>query len=441
MSNISISNIILMGIPEAVIMFSSIGIVTKDIKRKNIVYMSLIYILLLYFLDNNFPLGISNVLLFFFSAIIVKSFSNVNIAQSFIITAIVLGIRMTAEVITITLINFMGINLNFILNNELLRILSCYMAILFMAIFMKLVKYKYFKQTADLKNMSEKNKYTQQVLLYVSILIMAIIGILILLLYSVSSMHYNTEIMVRVFVVLSLILILIALIFMVINYDKRKALNELEKSLMEKNLKQMEDSVDALRVQRHDYMNHLQIILMQVTSGKIEDARRYILSMADYDSNVSIDFVTGNHCIDAILNTKKLRASKYNIDLTACVDSLLEHVELTDSEISSILLNIIDNAIDELKYLNKEYKYVHVDIYEDGNYHNICIKNNGSKIKDTKKIFEMAYSSKGENRGYGLYSIKNLLEAYKCYIDVESDDMETEFNIRVPIVNSFSPAN
>lgn len=438
MVNISISNLILMGIPEAVVMFCFIKKLTKGINRKNIVQMSFIYVVLMYFFFNNFPLGISNVLLFIFSAIIVKFFSNLNIVQSFIITAIVLGMRITSEVITIILINFMGINLDFVLNNNLLRVLSCYMAILLMAIFMKLVKYKYFKQTIDLKNMSEKNQYAQQVLLYVSILIMAIIGILILFLYSVSNLHFNTEIMVRVFVVLSLILILILLIFMTINYDKRKALNELEKSLMEKNLKQMEDSVDALRVQRHDYMNHLQIILMQVTSGKIEDARRYILSMADYDNNISIEFVTGNQCIDAILNTKKLRASKYNIDLTACIDSLLEDVELTDSEISSILLNIIDNAIDELKYSDKEYKYVHVDIYEDGNYYNICIKNNGSKIKDTIKIFEMAYSSKGEDRGYGLYSIKNLLESYKGYIDVESDDMETEFNIKVPIVNSIS---
>lgn len=441
MINISISNIILMGIPEAVVMFYSIGIAIKDIKRKDIVYMSFLYVFIWYFLDKIVPLGVSNVLLFVASAIIVKFFSNLNIAQSFIITAIVLGIRMTSEVITITLINVMGINLDFILNNSILRILACYMAILFMAIFMKLIKYKYFKQTMDLKNISEKNKYAQQVLLYVSVLIMAIIGILILLLYSVSGMHYDAEIIARIFVVLSLILILIVLIFMVINYDKRKALNELEKSLMEKNLKQMEDSVDALRIQRHDYMNHLQIILMQVTSGKIEDARRYILSMADYDSNVSVDFVTGNHCIDAILNTKKLRASKYNIDLTACIDSILENIELTDSEISSILLNIIDNAIDELKFSERDYKYVHVDIYEEESYYNICIKNNGSKIKDTKKIFEMAYSSKGENRGYGLYSIKKLLEGYKCSIDVESDNMETEFNIKVPFAKHITNTN
>ena len=202
---------------------------------------------------------------------------------------------------------------------------------------------------------------------------------------------------------------------------------------MEKSLKQMEDSVDALRVQRHDYMNHLQIILMQMSTGKIEDAKRYILGMADYDSDVDIDFITGNHFLDAILNTKKLRASRYDIDLTACIDSLLDDIELSDSEVSSILLNIIDNAIDELKTYEKDYKYVHIDIYKCEYYHNISIKNNGSKIIDTKKIFELGYSSKDEGRGYGLYSIKKLLESYKCMIEVDSDDLETEFYIQIPI--------
>ncbi|GAA0863216.1 sensor histidine kinase [Paraclostridium tenue] len=422
-----------MGIPEAIAIFSSASMALNNIKRKNIIYMILTYLLVIYFLKNTLPLGISSLFLYISIAIILHIFSKVKIVRCFILTAIILGIKILTEVMTITLINFMGINLQSILDNSILKSLSCYLSLLFMFIIMKLVKYKYFIKMLDLRNISIKNKYTQQILFYISILIMAIIGILILLIYSISEMHYNVEIFMRIFVGLSFIFILIVLIITLINYDKRKVLNELEKNLMEKSLKQMEDSVNALRIQKHDYMNHLQIILMQMSSGKIEDAKRYILGMADYDNNVDIDFVTGNHYIDAILNTKKLRASRYSIDLTACIDSLLDDIELSDSEVSSILLNIIDNAIDELKTYEKDYKYVHIDIYKCENYHNISIKNNGSKIVDTKKIFELGYSSKSEGRGYGLYSIKKLLESYKCMIDVDSDDLETEFYIQIPI--------
>jgi two-component system, LytTR family, sensor histidine kinase AgrC len=422
-----------MAIPEAIVIFYSISIVTNKIKAKDVIYMSLIYILILYFTKNALPMGVSTLVLGFSIAIITYIFSKIKIVYCFILTAMISVLKILTEVVTITLINFMGLNLQSMLGNNRLKLLAFYISLVFMISIMKLIKYRYFTSISDLKNITIKNKYAQQVIFYISVLIMSMIGIIVLLIYSLSDMHYDVEILIRIFIAFSFMVILISLIVTLINYDRRKALNELQKNLMEKSLKQMEDSVDALRVQRHDYMNHLQIILMQMSSGKVDDAKRYILGMADCSSNVSIDFVTGNHCIDAILNTKKLRASKYNIDLTACVDSLLNNIELTDSEFSSILLNIIDNAIDELKTSDKDYKYVHVDIYKSEEYHNISIKNNGAKIKDTKKIFEMGYSSKAEGRGYGLYSIKKLLDSYNCIIEVESDDIETEFYIQIPI--------
>nr|WP_286184258.1 GHKL domain-containing protein [Clostridium sp. CCUG 7971] len=195
----------------------------------------------------------------------------------------------------------------------------------------------------------------------------------------------------------------------------------------------MEETVNLLRTQKHDYMNHLQVILMQVSKGNNESARDYILSMSNNIGNNDVYYNTGNDYIDAALNIKKSRAIKYNIELTACVDSSLEDIELLESELNAIILNILDNSIEELKNSKKEYKYVHLDIYKEDKYHNISVKNNGRKIEDTNKIFEMGYSSKGNNRGYGLYAIKKLLKSYNCNIEVYSDEEETEFAIQVPI--------
>ncbi|WP_373601524.1 sensor histidine kinase [Paraclostridium bifermentans] len=434
---ISIEDLIFMAIPEAIVIFCSIGVILKYLNKKNIIRMILAYLVAIYILKNYFPIGINSLLLYISTAIIVWKYSKVNIIKCFITTATIVVIKLMTEVMTILFINILGINLQSILDNYLLRILSCYASLILMIIFMKLVRYKYFIDTVDIKNISEKNKYLKHTILYISVLIMTIAGILILFMTSADSIVYNFEGMLNIFIVISLVTILILLLFTIINYDKRKALDELEINLMEKNMKQMEDSVDALRVQRHDYMNHLQIILMQMSNGKVEDAKKYILGMADCDNNITKDFITGNHYIDAILNTKKVRAMKYNIDLTACIDSSLENIELSDSEISSVFLNIIDNAIDELKKSTKEYKYVHVDTYKEEDYHYVSISNNGLKIENTKKIFEKGYSSKGENRGYGLYSIKELLESYQCTINVYSDDMETEFNIKIPIIKKY----
>lgn len=45
-------------------------------------------------------------------------------------------------------------------------------------------------------------------------------------------------------------------------------------------------------------------------------------------------------------------------------------------------------------------------------------------------------SSKGSNRGYGLFSIKQLLLKNKCNIYVLSDEEETEFIIEIPVQKS-----
>ncbi|XTR39180.1 sensor histidine kinase [Paraclostridium tenue] len=438
MKEINITDFFLINIPEALVIFSSLSvIVEKEIRKKDIIYMALIYSVICFILKNNFPVGLNNIFMSISIAIIIYLYSKVNLARCCIATIITLSTILFFEILSIVFISFIGINLESVLENQMLKILVYYIPISVMFIVIRLLKYKKFIKKVDNSSKMYINKQVESMILYISALIMIIMGIVVLLVYNNKSLVYSTERFLILFLTFSFILILIGLILILINYNKRKVLDEVERNLIENNLKQMKDTVDVLRLQRHDYMNHLQVILLQISNGKNEDARNYILGISNDDSSGITYFSTGNSYIDAILNTKKRRALKYDIQLTACIDSLLEDIELSDSEISSILLNIIDNAIDELKKHNKDYKYIHIDVYKEEYYHNISIKNNGSIIKDKKKIFELGYSSKGINRGYGLYAIKKLLESYNCSIDVCSDDMETEFNIQVPItVNS-----
>lgn len=434
MKEINITDFFLINIPEALVIFSSLSvIVEKEIRKKDVIYMALIYSIICFILKNNFPVGLNNIFMSISIAIIIYLYSKVNLARCCIATIITLSTILFFEILSIVFISFIGINLEHVLENQILKILVYYIPISIMFIVIRLLKYKKFIKKVDNISKMYINKQIESMILYISALTMVIMGIVVLLVYNNKNLVYSTERFLILFLTFSFILILIGLILILINYNKRKVLDEVERNLTENNLKQMKDTVDILRLQRHDYMNHLQVILMQISNGKNEDAKNYILGISNNDSSGITYFSTGNSYIDAILNTKKRRALKYDIQLTACIDSLLEDIELSDSELSSILLNIIDNAIDELKKHNKDYKYIHVDVYKEEYYHNISIKNNGSIIKDKKKIFELGYSSKGINRGYGLYAIKKLLESYNCILDVYSDEMETEFNIQVPI--------
>lgn len=276
----------------------------------------------------------------------------------------------------------------------------------------------------------DRNKLFMYILFIIGTLnIIVASGIIIISELNNYRNYKDYEIMFIVIIMVSVIGIIIA----ALNLDKSKDTVIIEKNLIAKNLQQMEETVDLLRIQKHDMMNHLQVILMQINNNNTENAKKYILGLAEDINNVGMVFNTGNDYIDAILNFKNRKCIDSQIVLTACIDSIIEETTLEDTQLSSVFLNIIDNAIDELKNVKKEYKYIHVDtFYDDNNHHVICIKNNGNKIEDTEKIFEIGVSSKGESRGYGLYSIRQLLSKHRSKIYVVSDDEETEFIIEIP---------
>lgn len=432
---IDIVDLIFMGIPEGFVFFTSLSLILeKKMKKIQIFYMTLIYCILCYFIKNNLPNGISTIILFGIIITIMQIFSKVKFIRCVVATIITASTLFCLEIISVTFINIIGVNLDYVLNNQILKILIYYIPISIMFMLVNMFKYQKFIKEIDRTSKAYKSKKIEGLIFYISTCIITVVGIVVFIVYENKNLKYEISQFLMLFLMSGFVLILSGMLLVLINYNKRKALNEIQQNLMQNNLKQMEDTVDALRMQRHDYMNHLQVILMQVSSGKNEDARKYILGLSEDASSGLSCFCTGSSYMDAILNTKKRRALRYDIQLTACIDSILENIELSDSELSSVILNIIDNAIDELKKYDKEYKYIHVDIYSDIDYHNISIKNNGSKIKDVKKIFELGYSSKGKNRGFGLYSIKKLLESHKCNIEVYSDDMETEFSIQIPIM-------
>ena len=408
----------------------------NKLEINKILKISLIYGISCFFIKNYFDNGIGTVLIFLLCTVLFYIVSQFNIISCFIAFSLSYGIKFVSEFAIVMTCSMYGLTIGEILDNQVLKILFCCITLVIPFI----ISIINSKKKINILNVSKtRNKPVEKkkIIIYVLILV-GIVNILIMIgLVVISNMNsyklfsrYETLL---ILLVIFSVLCVTALIFIVLILDKNKDIVQLEKSLIANNLKQMEETIDLLRTQKHDYMNHLQVILMQISNNKNEDARRYILGLAEDVNNIGIVFNTGSNYIDAILNFKNRKCLDYHIQLTACIDSTLEKTNLDDTQLSSMFLNIIDNAIDELKKCKKEYKYIHVDTYIEDSKHIISIKNNGSKINDINRIFDMGVSSKGENRGYGLYSIKQTLLKNKSNIYVISDEEETEFIIEIPI--------
>jgi len=119
------------------------------------------------------------------------------------------------------------------------------------------------------------------------------------------------------------------------------------------------------------------------------------------------------------------------LDLPYKIDKTNHNVGLTERTFNTIVGNIIDNAIDALNDSKQEKKEISLAINIDESNVKYSIKNNGKKIKrkELNKIFKMHYSSKGRNRGIGLFVVMKLVAQLDGILRVKSSDTETCFEL------------
>lgn len=190
--------------------------------------------------------------------------------------------------------------------------------------------------------------------------------------------------------------------------------------------------IGKLRSQKHDYLKHLQVVYSLLNTGLNQDAKEYITNISNSFRSKTSRYGKVSY-LDAIASLKYEECLMKNITFDVYIQDFIDNLIIEPSEMSSVLLNIIDNAIESLISIDKDNKYIKVFIYEDEFQYVISIKNNGPKIYNTDIIFTEGFSTKnGNNRGYGLYLTKQILDKYGYHIFATSDDFITEFTILIP---------
>lgn len=107
--------------------------------------------------------------------------------------------------------------------------------------------------------------------------------------------------------------------------------------------------------------------------------------------------------------------------------------KMNDLDLSSILFNTIDNSIEACLNSNLENKYIYLQLYPDGNFLYYKIKNNydASNSPCHKKLFlnKRDYIEKG----YGLRIVRDIVEKYDGYIDIDKCDNEYSVTMVLPL--------
>lgn len=190
-------------------------------------------------------------------------------------------------------------------------------------------------------------------------------------------------------------------------------------------LSEVREYSEGLRAQTHEYANNLYLLSGLLQLERYEDAFKFIQQEStDHQHRSQILFnQIHDPNVQAILLGKLGRASEKKINLEiepdSFVDVLPAHIGVSD--MITIIGNLIDNAFEAVAQQSE--KNVIFSITGFGNDIIIEVTDSGQGVPDDvmESLFSLGYSSKGGNRGYGLFNVMRIVESLGGTIEVGNE--------------------
>ena len=204
---------------------------------------------------------------------------------------------------------------------------------------------------------------------------------------------------------------------------------------------QMSDLNIALRAQRHDFLNHLQVVYSLIEMREFEEANKYIEQVYGDIQSVSQALKTACAPVNALLRAKMAEAEQRGIRVELSVHAVWDSLPIASWEMCRMLSNLIDNAMDAMSETRNPTLLI--TLCEDVKSVSFEVKNNGPMIPEKlcSSIFEAGFSGKGEGRGMGLYIARETMRSCQGDLTVESTPDFTAFRGCVPKAIKYGEEN
>ena len=233
-----------------------------------------------------------------------------------------------------------------------------------------------------------------------------------------------------VFCLIVVIILVLCILTILNSYDKlRKHYQDLQVSYH--NLEKLNTE---LRAQRHDYLNHLQVVYGLLELKEYEELYSYLSPVYKNIQKTGKALKTSKPAINALLKAKMDEAENKNIDFYIEVKTDLKNLQVEDWELCKVLSNLIDNAITALEE-KKTDKRIRIDMTEDRDYYLFSVSNNGPPILQSiqEEIFKPGVTTKKESgHGMGLHIVQTVIKECKGKMKLFSTEEETIFSFYFP---------
>ena len=189
---------------------------------------------------------------------------------------------------------------------------------------------------------------------------------------------------------------------------------------MEKHYQEVQAMYQEMRIWRHDYKNHLQVMKAHLDAGEYGALNDYILKLDQELSGIGEVIDTGNRVLDASLNSVIAMAKSKRIDVNVKV-VLPPKLSVEEYDLCVLLGNLLNNAVEGCETQGegeKRFLRVYVGVLREQLY--VSVTN--SHAVSIRKEGERYRSTKASGRGLGMLSMDLVVAKYHGHINRQSDE-------------------
>lgn len=203
-----------------------------------------------------------------------------------------------------------------------------------------------------------------------------------------------------------------------------------EERLRKRYFEAFESVVDQIRSRHHKFQNHLDAVyslhnLYAEYEVLVEEQRKYLKKLTDYEMPAEV-MVLKNPILIAHVYEKITEAQEAGLRIRMKLRCDLERCEMNEIHMIEILGTLFDNAIQDMKQTGQTEFLIFEVEKEDGIIVRVANPHEELKNKEIRQMFERGYSTKGKNRGIGLYHVKKLVQKHTIELLVENRIIEEQ---------------
>ncbi|WP_236674680.1 ATP-binding protein [Enterococcus sp. BWR-S5] len=187
-----------------------------------------------------------------------------------------------------------------------------------------------------------------------------------------------------------------------------------------------EQYINSLRAQTHEFLNKLHVISGLIDLEKFDEVSEFVQQL-NHHYTVEVGYITKLIKVPAIagfLLGKINEAKEQQVEMILADDSYVPEMLVDESvhALLQILGNLLDNAKEAVLKKGEGQVRIHLTFEEEGQLFilEVCDDGIGLSKEAHQQLFNVGFSTKGENRGFGLNIVKRIIEEYDGVIEFSS---------------------